>query len=26
VGEHFETASEVPDELRPTAGLAGQLQ
>ena len=25
VGEHFETVNEVPDELRPTAGLAGQL-
>jgi hypothetical protein len=26
VGEHFETVSEVPEELRPAAGLAGQLQ
>jgi anti-sigma B factor antagonist len=26
VGDHFETVSDVPDELRPTAGLAGQLQ
>ena len=26
VGEHFEQVSEVPEELRSTAGLAGQLQ
>ena len=26
VDEHFETVSEVPDELRPAAGLASQLQ
>ena len=26
VGEHFETVSEVPDELRPPAGLASELQ
>ena len=26
VGEHFETGSEVPDELRPPAGLASELQ
>jgi anti-sigma B factor antagonist len=26
VGEHFEQVSEVPEELRPAAGLAGQLQ
>ena len=25
VGEHFETVSEVPDELRAPAGVAGQL-
>ncbi len=26
VGEHFETVSAVPDELRPPAGLASELQ
>ena len=26
VSEHFETVSEVPEELRPATGLAGQLQ
>ena len=26
VGDHFETVSEVPDELRAPTGLAGQLQ
>jgi anti-sigma B factor antagonist len=26
VGEHFETVSEVPDELRPAAGLTGKLE
>ena len=26
VGDHFETVSDVPEELRATAGLAGQLQ
>jgi anti-sigma B factor antagonist len=26
VGDHFETVSEVPEELRAPAGLAGQLQ
>lgn len=25
VGEHFETVSELPEELRPAPGLAGQL-
>jgi anti-sigma B factor antagonist len=26
VGEHFETVSDMPDELRPATGLTGQLQ